>query len=52
MAEFLAGNTDPVHMDTLVSHTGIPVSQLMAVIGEMEFDGLVVRYPGNRFAIL
>ncbi len=52
VAEFLAGNTDPVHMDTLVSHTGIPVSQLMAVIGEMEFDGLVVRYPGNRFTIL
>lgn len=36
-------------VDELHLHTGIPVGQLMSELSEMEFEGIVLRYPGNRY---
>lgn len=47
--EALAASTDPLGIDTLHSITGYPVATLMAQLGDMEFEGLIVKYPGNRF---
>lgn len=42
-------SSDPLPLDILRQRTGIPISQLMSLLGEMEFDGLVQRLPGNRY---
>ncbi|MDE6295247.1 MAG: hypothetical protein K2M03_04200, partial [Muribaculaceae bacterium] len=42
----------PAHFDDILHGVGIPVSQLMALLSELEFDGLIVRHPGNRYSIV
>lgn len=41
----------PVVVDSLVTRLGISASRLLALIGELEFDGLVMRHPGNRVSL-
>lgn len=43
---------EPMTVDVLRERTGIPIHDLMASLGEMEFDGIIERLPGNRFAII
>lgn len=40
---------DPVGLDVLQLKTGLKVHELLSLLGEMEFDGLVTNLPGNRF---
>ncbi|MBD5356474.1 MAG: DNA-protecting protein DprA [Bacteroides sp.] len=42
---------DPMQLDRIHQLTMIPVGKLLSVLGEMEFDGIIVRHPGNRFSI-
>lgn len=49
--EILQYNTEPVQMDKLVQLTGLSASKLLALLGELEFDGIIMRHPGNRFSI-
>ncbi|MCM1489543.1 MAG: DNA-processing protein DprA [Muribaculum sp.] len=44
--------SDPLPMDVLRERTGIPVGELMSLLGELEFDGIIQRLPGNRFTII
>ncbi len=44
-------SSDPLVIDRLHMLTMIPVNRLMAVLGEMEFDGIVIRHPGNRYSL-
>lgn len=44
-------STEPMQIDRIHSLTLIPISGLMSVLGEMEFDGIVIRHPGNRFSV-
>lgn len=37
--------------DDLHILTSLPVPKLLALLSEMEFDGQILRFPGNRFAI-
>lgn len=37
--------------DIIHSRCGLSVQQTMSALTEMEFDGVIVRYPGNRFAL-
>lgn len=46
----LADSENPLTLDLLFSITRIPIQTIMAKLGELEFDGLVVKHPGNRFA--
>ncbi len=41
---------DAMHLDRIHQLTLIPVGKLLSILGEMEFDGIIVKYPGNRFA--
>ena len=47
--ETLAASTDPVGIDTLHATTGYSAAILMSQLNDMEFEGLVVKYPGNRY---
>ena len=37
---------DAIHMATT-----LPIAKVMATLGELEFDGIVVRLPGNRYEL-
>ena len=43
---------DPMPVDALRDRTGLPIHDLMANLGEMEFDGILERLPGNRFSLI
>ena len=47
--ECLSGSSEPLGIDEMHVRLGFPVSVLMSQLGEMEFDGLVIKYPGNRY---
>lgn len=41
----------PMSADSLHIQTSLPMSTVMSVLSELEFDGIVTRMPGNRFTI-
>ncbi|MDE6741162.1 MAG: DNA-processing protein DprA [Muribaculaceae bacterium] len=43
---------EPMPVDAIRERTGIPIHDLMAHLGEMEFDGILERLPGNRFSLI
>lgn len=43
---------DPMSVDSIRERTGIPIHDLMSHLGEMEFDGILDRLPGNRFSLI
>ena len=49
--EFLKFNGSPIQIDKLIHETGLSASKLMALLNELEFDGIIVRLPGNRYSI-
>lgn len=42
---------EALSVDALFSLTLIPVVSIMSALGELEFDGIVARHPGNRFSL-
>lgn len=50
--EYVYACEQPAHFDDILHSVGIPVSQLMALLSELEFDGLLVRHPGNRYSVV
>lgn len=50
--DVLRFSAEPVPLDALCARTGLPVHQMMSVLGEMEFDGIVERHPGNRYSVM
>ena len=49
--ERIRQNREPVVMDELVHHTGLPASKLLGILSELEFEGYLIRLPGNRWSI-
>ena len=49
--EILKQNEAPVNLDILIQSTGISASKLLPVLNELEFDGVLIRHPGNRYSI-
>lgn len=49
--ENLKFSSEPLQIDRLAHLTGIPIAKLTALLGELEFDGIIMRHPGNRFSI-
>ena len=47
--EVLKSSRQPVAVDIIANSTQIPIGEIVAALSEMEFEGLVVKYPGNRF---
>lgn len=48
----LHASAEPIAIDALRDRTGIPIHELMATLGEMEFDGILERLPGSRYALI
>lgn len=48
--ETLKFSQEPMQVDRLHLLTLIPVARLMSALGEMEFDGIVIHHPGNRYS--
>lgn len=49
--EMLKFSSEPATVDQICQNIGISASKVIANLGELEFDGIVVRYPGNRYSI-
>ena len=49
--ECLQFKSEPLQLDQLIHLTGISVSKLMAILGELEFEGIIMRLPGNRYSV-
>ncbi|MDE5789961.1 MAG: DNA-processing protein DprA [Muribaculaceae bacterium] len=49
--EILKFASDPMSVDGLYQKTKIHIPKLTATLTEMEFDGIIVRLPGNRYAL-
>ena len=49
--EILKNNSEPVQFERIVNQTGISAASLQALISDLEFDGIILRHPGNRFSI-
>lgn len=50
--EYVYACDSPCHFEDIHQQLSIPVSQLMALLSELEFDGIMVRHPGNRYSVL
>ncbi len=48
--EFLRFRAAPVPFAEILKYLGLPVHALTSLLGDMEFEGLVTRHPGNRFS--
>jgi DNA processing protein len=42
---------DAMSLDELHARLAIPIGPLLSTLGEMEFDGIVSKLPGNRFMV-
>ncbi|MCM1319182.1 MAG: DNA-processing protein DprA [Muribaculaceae bacterium] len=49
---YLRAQTDPVTLDRIVLQTGISAKDVMTALGELDFDGLLTRLPGARYALI
>lgn len=49
--EILKYNPEPLQFDQLLQKTGLTAPTLMPIINELEFDGIIIRHPGNRFSL-
>ena len=48
--DFLRSHSDS-HINTIGSALGIPMSQLMSMLLDLEFKGAILVAPGNRYSI-
>lgn len=48
--DFLRFESEPISLDGICHFTGIPISKLLGIINDLEFEGVVIRHPGNRFS--
>lgn len=51
IGDCLRESAAPMSVDELQQRLAMPVSELMAELGEMEFEGIVARLPGNRYEL-
>lgn len=49
--EAIRRSGNPVALDSLHMLTGLSVSELLATLTDLEFEGIICRLPGNRFEI-
>lgn len=42
---------EPMTPDSIHAATTLPIAKVMAVLGELEFDGIVTRISGNRYEL-
>lgn len=47
--DMLLASDAPQSADSIHAVTRIPIGELASVLSEMEFEGIILRHPGNRF---
>ena len=52
ICDSLRNSSDPLQLDAIVHATGLPINVVMSQLGELEFDGVVLRHPGNRYSLI
>ncbi|MDE7081345.1 MAG: DNA-processing protein DprA [Muribaculaceae bacterium] len=52
ICEYLRSQTVPRLPDEIHHHTSIPMPRLIALLSDLEFDGLLLRHPGNRYTAI
>lgn len=50
IAGVLKKSVQPMTVDMISEHCDLDIRVVMTTLTDMEFDGLVVKYPGNRYA--
>lgn len=49
--DLLRFSSEPLQVDQILHNTHITMPELLSLLGELEFEGIITKYPGNRFAI-
>lgn len=49
--DILRFSSEPLQLDQLVVMTGFPASKMMTLLSDLEFEGIILRHPGNRYSI-
>ena len=49
--DYLRFEPEPRGADQIHLHTGLPMGRLLSLLADMEFDGVLIRHPGNRFSV-
>lgn len=49
--DLLKNSASPLQIDEIMMQLAISPSKLLAMLGELEFDGVITRHPGNRFSL-
>lgn len=50
VAECVNNAAEPLQLDQIANLTGLPMSELLSAISMLEFEGFLLRHPGNRFS--
>lgn len=50
--DFIRFQRSAVTPDEIHASTTLPIAKVMGVLGELEFDGIVTRLPGNRYELI
>lgn len=48
LLEFLKSQSAAVHVDVVAHKLGMPIREIISLVTDMESDGLIIKYPGNR----
>ncbi len=48
--DLLNQSPEAISVDMIHTRLGIPVKDVMATLGEMEFNGYIIKHPGNRYS--
>ena len=48
--EALQRSSEPMSLDSLHDATHLPVANILGILMELEFDGIIIKYPGNRYS--
>ena len=48
---FISKSQHEVSIDEIHNHLGTPIQQLLPTLMEMEFNGIIIKYPGNRYGL-
>lgn len=48
--EALRSSADPIHQDRILQLTQLGVGRVTAALAELEYEGVALRHPGNRYS--
>lgn len=51
ICNLLRNEAEPVSVDRIHQLSGINIGELISTLSELEFDGVIIKYPGNRYSM-